>query len=73
MTIGDVARRTGVSIKAPRFYDDLGILDVAGRSESGYRLFGDSVLVRAGERSDSVLGHHTTTAIPPPPRIYYPI
>ncbi len=44
MTIGDVARRTGVSIKALRFYDQLGILLVAGRSESNYRLFGDSVL-----------------------------
>lgn len=44
MTIGDVARRTGVSIKALRFYDELGILEVAGRSESNYRLFGDTVL-----------------------------
>lgn len=44
MTIGDVARRTGVSIKALRFYDRLGILDVAGRSESNYRLFGESVV-----------------------------
>jgi MerR family copper efflux transcriptional regulator len=44
MTIGDVARRTGVSIKALRFYDELGILQVAGRSESNYRVFGDGVL-----------------------------
>lgn len=44
MTIGDVARRTGVSIKALRFYDELGILEVDGRSKSNYRLFTEAVL-----------------------------
>ncbi|MBI2773580.1 MAG: MerR family DNA-binding transcriptional regulator [Chloroflexi bacterium] len=29
-----MARRTGVSIKALRFYDELGILQVAGRSDT---------------------------------------
>lgn len=44
MTIGDVARRTGVSIKALRFYDELGILEVDGRSKSNYRVFTEAVL-----------------------------
>src|SRR5712691_5947940 len=44
MTIGEVARRTGVSVKALRFYDGLGILDVAGRSEANYRLFTEDVI-----------------------------
>ena len=44
MTIGEVARRTGVSVKALRFYDELGILEVARRSEANYRLFTDAVL-----------------------------
>ncbi|HEV8669554.1 MAG TPA: MerR family transcriptional regulator [Candidatus Limnocylindria bacterium] len=44
MTIGEVARRTGVSIKALRFYDELGILAVEGRSDANYRLFSDDVL-----------------------------
>jgi len=44
MTIGEVARRTGASVKALRFYDELGILEVAGRSEANYRLFTDGVL-----------------------------
>jgi len=34
MTIGEVARRTGVSIRALRFYDRLGILRVEGRTRS---------------------------------------
>ncbi len=44
MTIGEVARRTDVSIRTLRFYDRLGILRVEGRSESNYRLFTDDVL-----------------------------
>ncbi len=44
VTIGELARRTGVSVKALRFYDELGILEVAGRSESNYRLFNETAL-----------------------------
>ena len=33
-----------MSIKALRFYDDLGILRVDGRSDANYRLFSDDVL-----------------------------
>jgi len=44
MTIGQLARRTGVSIKALREYERLGLLYTLGRSESNYRLFDDSAL-----------------------------
>jgi MerR family transcriptional regulator, copper efflux regulator len=44
MTIGVVARRTGVPVRTLRFYDRLGILRVEGRSEGNYRLFTDDVL-----------------------------
>jgi DNA-binding transcriptional MerR regulator len=44
MTIGEVAHRTGASIRMLRFYDRLGILRVHGRSESNYRLFTDEVI-----------------------------
>ncbi len=37
--IGDLARRTGVSVKALRLYDEYRLLLVAGRSEANYRLF----------------------------------
>jgi MerR family transcriptional regulator, copper efflux regulator len=42
MTVGELARRTGLSIKAIRRYEDLGLIYSAGRSEGGYRLFDES-------------------------------
>ena len=44
MTVGELARRTGLSIKAIRQYEALGLIYSAGRSESNYRLFDDSAL-----------------------------
>jgi MerR family copper efflux transcriptional regulator len=39
MTVGELARRTGVSIKALRDYTDWGLIDTLGRSPSNYRLY----------------------------------
>jgi len=44
MTIGQLSRRSGVSIKVLRDYEDLGFLYTLGRSESNYRLFGEEAL-----------------------------
>src|SRR6266851_2525547 len=44
MTIGQLARRTGVSIRALREYDALGLVYGLGRSGSNYRLFDESAL-----------------------------
>ncbi len=44
MTIGQLARLTGVSIKALREYAQLGFIYTLGRSESNYRLFDESAL-----------------------------
>ena len=44
MTIGQLARHSGVSIKALREYERLGLLYTLGRSESNYRLFDESAL-----------------------------
>ena len=44
MTVGELARRTGLSIKAIRQYEALGLIYTAGRSDGGYRLFDDSAL-----------------------------
>ncbi len=46
MTIGQLARRSGVSIKALREYEGLALLYVLGRSGSNYRLFDESALWR---------------------------
>lgn len=42
MTIGALAKRTGVSIRLLREYDRLGLLYTMGRSQGNYRLFDDT-------------------------------
>src|SRR5919201_3199784 len=44
MTVGELSRRTGLSIKAIRQYEALGLIYSAGRSEANYRLFDESAL-----------------------------
>jgi MerR family transcriptional regulator, copper efflux regulator len=44
MTIGELSRLTGLSIKAIRRYEALGLIYSAGRSEGNYRLFDESAL-----------------------------
>jgi MerR family copper efflux transcriptional regulator len=44
MTVGELSRRTGLSIKAIREYEALGLIYSAGRSEGNYRLFDDTAL-----------------------------
>ncbi len=43
MQIGEVASRSGLSVKTIRFYSDQGLIGLLGRSEGGYRLFGREV------------------------------
>lgn len=47
MTIGQLAARTGLSVRTLRFYADSGVLPVAARTASGYRLFDDEAVARA--------------------------
>jgi DNA-binding transcriptional MerR regulator len=47
MTIGELAARSGLSVRTLRFYADSGVLPVAGRAESGYRLFAADAVARA--------------------------
>ncbi|MFH9864299.1 MerR family transcriptional regulator [Streptomyces sp. NPDC017202] len=44
--IGEVARRTGLSVKTIRFYSDSGVVPLAGRSPAGYRLYDLDALLR---------------------------
>lgn len=44
LRIGEVARRTGLSVKTIRFYCDQGLLQPSGRSEAGYRIFNQDSL-----------------------------
>ncbi len=47
MTIGQLAARTGLSVRTLRFYADSGVLPEAGRADSGYRLFTADAVARA--------------------------
>ena len=44
MTIGQLSRRTGLSLKAIREYEARGLIYSTGRSAGNYRLFDDSAL-----------------------------
>jgi MerR family copper efflux transcriptional regulator len=44
MTVGELARHTGMSAKAIRQFEGLGLIYSAGRSESNYRLFDESAI-----------------------------
>jgi DNA-binding transcriptional MerR regulator len=46
LTIGQAALRSGLTIKALRFYDRLGLLPPSGRRQSGYRLYSETDLHR---------------------------
>ncbi|WNV91436.1 MerR family transcriptional regulator [Umezawaea sp. Da 62-37] len=48
LAIGEVARRTGLTVKAVRFYADRGLVPPVGRDRNGHRLFSDDAIVRSG-------------------------
>jgi DNA-binding transcriptional MerR regulator len=50
--IGEVARRTAMSLRTVRYYEEVGLVRPSGRSEGGFRLYTDAdvqrlLLVRA--------------------------
>jgi DNA-binding transcriptional MerR regulator len=51
MVIGELAARTGLSVRTLRFYADAGVLSESGRTEAGYRIFGPDAVARARARS----------------------
>lgn len=48
MRIGEVARRTGVTDKTIRYYEQIGILPESPRTPSGYRDYAPDVIGRLG-------------------------
>ena len=46
MTVNEVSKLTGVSIRALQYYDRIGLLKPTGYTESGYRLYDDTALDR---------------------------
>ncbi|HSM84405.1 MAG TPA: heavy metal-responsive transcriptional regulator [Nodosilinea sp.] len=46
--IGTVAKQSGLPVKTIRYYDEIGLLKTAGRTEGGYRVFAEDVFTRLG-------------------------
>lgn len=46
LKIGEVASRSGIGIEALRFYERSGLLGRPGRTQSGYRVYDEAVLLR---------------------------
>jgi MerR family transcriptional regulator, thiopeptide resistance regulator len=44
--IGDLSKRTGLSIRTLRYYDEIGLLSPSRRTESGYRVYGKQDIIR---------------------------
>jgi len=44
MTVHEVSRLTGVSIRALQYYDRIGLLHPAGHTDAGYRLYDDAAM-----------------------------
>ena len=44
LTIGEVARQAGIRASAIRYYESIGLIDSATRTDSGYRVYGDKEL-----------------------------
>ncbi|OCC11617.1 MerR family transcriptional regulator [Streptomyces sp. PTY087I2] len=47
-SIGELARRTGLTVKTIRFYSDRGIVTPTDRSPAGYRLYSTDAVARLG-------------------------
>ena len=41
MNIGEAAKKTGLTTKTIRFYEDIGLVPAAGRDPNGYRRYGE--------------------------------
>jgi DNA-binding transcriptional MerR regulator len=46
MQIGDLAKRAGISVRAVRYYEELGLIIPTGHSVGGFRLYGEDNLKR---------------------------
>ena len=46
MTVNNVSKLTGVSIRTLQYYDKIGLLKPTGYTKAGYRLYDDTALER---------------------------
>ncbi len=53
LKVSQVAKKTGISPDAIRYYEELGLLPAAERTASGYRQFGEETVKRIGFIKDA--------------------
>ena len=58
LKIGEVSRLSGIGIEALRFYEKSGLLDRPKRTQSGYRLYNESILDRLAFIKKSTAFYH---------------
>jgi DNA-binding transcriptional MerR regulator len=46
LTIGALAKRTGLTVRTLHHYDQIGLLSPSGRTDGGYRLYSDADILR---------------------------
>lgn len=46
MRVGELAARSGISVRTLHYYEEIGLLTPTERSESGYRLYGEAEVMR---------------------------
>lgn len=46
MKVGELAKKTGVSVRTLHYYDEIGLLEPSCHTEAGYRLYTTSDIVR---------------------------
>ena len=46
LTVSEVAKQTGVSVRTLHYYDEIGLLNPAGTTAAGYRYYGSAELAR---------------------------
>lgn len=44
LTIGKVAKQTGLSVKTIRYYESAGLISIPQRADNGYRYYNDTIL-----------------------------
>ncbi|WP_077320551.1 MerR family transcriptional regulator [Virgibacillus proomii] len=45
-TIGELSKKTGVTIRTLDYYDEIGLLNPASTTKGGHRLYGEAELLR---------------------------
>ncbi|MGK7937204.1 MAG: heavy metal-responsive transcriptional regulator [Xenococcaceae cyanobacterium] len=46
LKIGELKARSGISVKTIRYYEELGLIEAAARTEGGFRLFSPEAIAR---------------------------